>query len=104
MDQLLKSQANYVPLSPITFLQRAAAVYPDRTSIVYERIRFTWKQTYDRCLRMASSLRSLNVSKNDVVGNSNIYIYKSPSFVTYGAFVLHLFSDNKVTFHYRYPC
>ncbi|XP_073103198.1 trans-cinnamate:CoA ligase, peroxisomal [Elaeis guineensis] len=67
MDQLLKCPANYVPLSPVTFLSRAAAVYPDRTSIVYERTRFTWKQTNDRCLRMASSLRSLNVSKNDVV-------------------------------------
>ncbi|XP_008792163.2 trans-cinnamate:CoA ligase, peroxisomal-like [Phoenix dactylifera] len=67
MDQLSKSQANYVPLSPITFLQRAAVVYSDRTSVVFEGIRFTWKETYDRCRRMASSLRSLHVSKNDVV-------------------------------------
>ncbi|XP_010940269.1 trans-cinnamate:CoA ligase, peroxisomal [Elaeis guineensis] len=67
MDQLPKCQANYAPVTPITFLERAALVYSDRTSIVFERIRFTWKQTYDRCRRMASSLRSLNVSKNDVV-------------------------------------
>ena len=89
MDQLLKCPANYVPLSPVTFLSRAAAVYPDRTSIVYERTRFTWKQTNDRCLRMASSLRSLNVSKNDVVGIFN-HLYCS---------VAYLFSDNKLAFH-----
>ncbi|KAM0947207.1 putative 4-coumarate--CoA ligase [Dioscorea sansibarensis] len=67
MDKLPKCGANYTPLSPITFLQRAAAVYSQRTSIIYNSIRFTWKQTYDRCLRLASSLRSLNISKNDVV-------------------------------------
>ncbi|CAD5197047.1 unnamed protein product [Musa acuminata subsp. malaccensis] len=67
MDSLGKCPANYVPLSPITFLERAAAVYSDRTSVVYERTRFTWKQTYERCRRLASSLRKLSISKNDVV-------------------------------------
>ncbi|KAH7663876.1 Acetyl-CoA synthetase-like protein [Dioscorea alata] len=67
MDKLPKCGANYTPLSPITFLQRAAAVYSQRTSIIYNSTRFTWKQTYDRCLRLASSLRSLNITKNDVV-------------------------------------
>ncbi|XP_072995174.1 trans-cinnamate:CoA ligase, peroxisomal-like [Typha latifolia] len=67
MDQLPKCSANYVPLSPVTFLERAAAVYGDLTSVVYENTRFTWKQTYERCRRLASALRSLNVSKNDVV-------------------------------------
>lgn len=67
MDQLPKCRANYAPLTPITFLPRAAAVYSDRTSVIYECVRFTWAQTYDRCLRLASSLRSLNVCKNDVV-------------------------------------
>lgn len=67
MDRLLKCPANYVPLTPTTFLSRAAVAYSDRTSIVYGQTRFTWKQTHERCLRLASSLRSLNVSKNDVV-------------------------------------
>ncbi|XP_039119593.1 trans-cinnamate:CoA ligase, peroxisomal-like [Dioscorea cayenensis subsp. rotundata] len=67
MDKLPKCGANYTPLSPISFLPRAAAVYSQRTSIIYNSIRFTWKQTYDRCLRLASSLRSLNITKNDVV-------------------------------------
>lgn len=67
MDKLPKCGANYVPLSPVTFLERAAAVYSDRTSLVYGGTRFTWRQTYDRCRRLAASLRSLNISKNDVV-------------------------------------
>ncbi|KAJ4777862.1 CoA ligase [Rhynchospora pubera] len=67
MDQLEKCSANYVPLSPITFLKRAASAYPDRTSIVYGRTHFSWMQTYERCCRLASSIRSLHISKNYVV-------------------------------------
>uniref|UniRef100_A0A0A0KT40 Acyl:coa ligase acetate-coa synthetase-like protein n=2 Tax=Cucumis sativus TaxID=3659 RepID=A0A0A0KT40_CUCSA len=64
---LLKCDANYSALTPITFLKRASAFYADRTSIIYEGTRFTWKQTYERCCRLASSLCRLTVSKNDVV-------------------------------------
>lgn len=67
MDRLPKSEANYVPLSPLTFLKRAAAVYANRTSIIYGGTRFTWQKTYERCCRLASSLRSLNIHKNDVI-------------------------------------
>uniref|UniRef100_J3LJL0 4-coumarate--CoA ligase n=1 Tax=Oryza brachyantha TaxID=4533 RepID=J3LJL0_ORYBR len=67
MDQLTKRPANYVPLSPVGFLPRANAVYGDRTSVVYGRVRFTWSQTYARCRRFASSLLALGVHKNDVV-------------------------------------
>lgn len=67
MDKLSKCEANYVPLSPLTFLKRAAAVYGNRTSIIYEGTRFNWLQTYDRCRRLASSLRSLNMPKHSVV-------------------------------------
>ncbi|KAF4362951.1 hypothetical protein F8388_001050 [Cannabis sativa] len=67
MDQLQKCEANYVPLSPITFLRRAATCYENRTSVIYEGTRFTWRQTYERCCRLASSLRSLNIVKNNVV-------------------------------------
>ncbi|KAJ0968880.1 hypothetical protein J5N97_021757 [Dioscorea zingiberensis] len=68
MDRFPKCGANYAPLSPVTFLQRAATVYSDRTSIIYESARFTWSQTHHRCLRLASALRSvLNIKKNDVV-------------------------------------
>ncbi|CAL5368940.1 unnamed protein product [Camellia sinensis] len=67
MERLPKCEANYVPLTPLTFLRRASAVYANRTSIIYAGTQFTWRQTYDRCLRIASSLRSLNIFKNNVV-------------------------------------
>ncbi|CAN6314181.1 unnamed protein product [Urochloa humidicola] len=67
MDQLPKRPANYVPLSPIGFLPRANAVYGDRTSVIYGRVRFTWSQTYARCRRLASALLSLGVGRGDVV-------------------------------------
>ncbi|XP_027074374.1 trans-cinnamate:CoA ligase, peroxisomal [Coffea arabica] len=67
MDRLPKCQANYSALTPLTFLKRAAMVYANRTSIVYGQVRFTWHQTYDRCRRLASSLKSLNIVKNNVV-------------------------------------
>ncbi|CAN6308169.1 unnamed protein product [Urochloa humidicola] len=67
MDQLPKRPANYVPLSPVGFLPRANAVYGDRTSVIYGRVRFTWSQTYHRCRRLASALLSLGVRRGDVV-------------------------------------
>ncbi|XWS75294.1 hypothetical protein CRYUN_Cryun01aG0074000 [Craigia yunnanensis] len=67
MDQLPKCEANYVPLTPLTFLKRASSVYANRTSLIYENTRFTWRQTYQRCCRLASSLLSLNILKNNVV-------------------------------------
>ncbi|TYI01334.1 hypothetical protein ES332_A11G193200v1 [Gossypium tomentosum] len=67
MDQLGKCEANYVALTPLTFLKRASSVYANRTSIIYENTRFTWRQTYERCCRLASSLLSLNILKNDVI-------------------------------------
>lgn len=74
MENLPKCQANYVPLTPMNFLTRASAFYADRTSVIYEGTRFTWRQTFDRCRRLASSLRSLNVVKNNVVSFQH-YLY-----------------------------
>ncbi|XP_057550242.1 trans-cinnamate:CoA ligase, peroxisomal-like [Amaranthus tricolor] len=67
MESLNKCDANYAALTPITFVKRAAKFYADRTSIIYGDARFTWKQTYDRCCRLASSLISLGLAKNHVV-------------------------------------
>lgn len=63
----IKCSANYVPLTPITFLYRSALVYPDRISIIYGDFTFTWKQTRDRCLRLASALNHLGISRGHVV-------------------------------------
>ena len=51
-----KTPANYVALTPLSFLERSAAVYPDHVSAVYEGRSFTWSETYARCRRLASYL------------------------------------------------
>src|SRR6185437_7348771 len=64
---LAKTPANYVPLTPLSFLARAAAVYPNHTSAVYEGRAFTWSQTHTRCRRFASFLASRNIGRGDTV-------------------------------------
>ena len=66
-DELPKTQANYAPLTPLTFIERAAYVYPDRLSVVHGTQRWTWKQTYARTRRLASALARRGVGKNDTV-------------------------------------
>ena len=62
-----KNAANYVPLSPLSFLVRSASVYPDHTSTVYEGRKFTWAQTYERCKRFASFLAQRGIRRGDTV-------------------------------------
>ncbi|SDR32523.1 acyl-CoA synthetase [Pseudovibrio sp. Tun.PSC04-5.I4] len=64
---LPKSKANYAPLSPLSFLARAAKVFPDHTAIIHGTINRSYQQFYDRSKRLASSLRQRNVGKNDCV-------------------------------------
>nr|XP_043613419.1 butanoate--CoA ligase AAE1-like [Erigeron canadensis] len=67
LEGVVRCSANYVPLSPISFLERAADVYKDRTSIIYGSIKYTWQQTHLRCVKLASALNRLGVSRGDVV-------------------------------------
>lgn len=67
MEGLVRCSANYVPLSPISFLERAALVYGDQPSVVYGNERYTWKQTLVRCTKLASALAQLDISYGDVV-------------------------------------
>ena len=62
-----KNAANYVPLSPLTFLRRSAAVYPDHRAIVHGNISYTYGETYDRARKLASKLASEGILKNDTV-------------------------------------
>ncbi len=64
---LPKNAANYVPLSPLTFIERTASVYPQRTAVVHGQIRRTWAETYARCRRLASALVKHGVGKGDTV-------------------------------------
>ncbi|ATE60232.1 acyl-CoA synthetase [Thauera sinica] len=62
-----KNPANYVPLTPLTFIQRSAYVYPDRLAVVHGKRRQTWLESYGRCRRLASALKQLGVGKGDTV-------------------------------------
>ncbi len=59
--------ANYVPLNPVTFLERAAAVHPDRLAVVHGAMRHSWRQTYERCRRLASALAARGIGRGDTV-------------------------------------
>ncbi len=64
---LPKNAANFVPLSPIGFLARAAAVHPDRLAVVHGPHRATWRETAERCRRFASALAARGIGRGDVV-------------------------------------
>jgi fatty-acyl-CoA synthase len=64
---LERNPANHVPLSPLSFLKRAAFVYPRRTSVVHGAVRHTWSQTYERCCRLASALARSGIASGDTV-------------------------------------
>ncbi|MEW4981614.1 MAG: acyl-CoA synthetase [Cycloclasticus sp.] len=62
-----KNPANYVSLSPLTFLKRAADVYPNKIACVHGDQRITWAETYLRCVKLASALSARGIKKGDTV-------------------------------------
>ena len=62
-----RNEANYQPLTPLTFLQRSAKVYPAHTAIIHGRQRRTYAQFYDRSRQLASALASRGIGKGDTV-------------------------------------
>ncbi|WMV38666.1 hypothetical protein MTR67_032051 [Solanum verrucosum] len=68
LEGVVTSPPNYVPLTPISFLERAANVFGHRTSVVFGScVKYTWEETYSRCLKLASALVHLGISRGDVV-------------------------------------
>jgi fatty-acyl-CoA synthase len=62
-----KNPANFVQLTPLSFLERTAAVYPNLVSTVYEDRSFTWAETRERCARFASFLTQKGIGRGDTV-------------------------------------
>ncbi|MBV9687315.1 MAG: AMP-binding protein, partial [Alphaproteobacteria bacterium] len=62
-----KNAANYVPLSPIGFLLRSAAVYPNRVAVVHGARRYRWREALERCRRLASALAVRGIGRGDTV-------------------------------------
>jgi len=62
-----KNAANYTPLSPITFIERAASVYPDHPALIYGAKQQTWAQTYARSCCFASALQKHGLQQDETV-------------------------------------
>jgi fatty-acyl-CoA synthase len=65
---LEKNAANFVALTPLSFLNRARDVFPNKLAVVYGDHRVTYRQYHERCTRLASGLVKLGVNSGDVVG------------------------------------
>jgi fatty-acyl-CoA synthase len=77
-QDLPRNAANFAPMSPLSFLERAAEVYPQRTAVIHGSLRRDWQQTYERCRRLASALQRAGVGKGDTVA---VMLPNTPSMV-----------------------
>mgnify|MGYP001584787072 FL=1 len=64
---LQPNEANYTALTPISFLERAAFVYPNKVATINGDIRHTWLEVFQRCTRLASALAKRGVGRGDTV-------------------------------------
>ncbi len=62
-----RNPANFQPLTPLSFLQRAASVFPDRVAIVHGPLRRSYRDFYARARRLASALRQRGIGRGDTV-------------------------------------
>ena len=62
-----KNQANYQPLTPLSFLQRSAAVYPGQTAIIHGKVRTSYAEFYRRCKQLGSALAKAGIGRGDTV-------------------------------------
>ena len=66
-QDLDQNQANFAHLTPLTFLERAASVYPNKVSIIHGDTQYTWTETYQRCCLLASALSKMGIGEGDTV-------------------------------------
>jgi fatty-acyl-CoA synthase len=74
-DQLPANAANFVALTPLSFLHRTADIYPEHEALIYNERRYTWSQVRSRCTRIASSLAARGIGKNDTV---SVFAFNTP--------------------------
>ncbi|AMO24702.1 acyl-CoA synthetase [Ramlibacter solisilvae] len=66
-QDLPRNEANFTPLSPLSFIARAAEIYPQQLAVVHGGLRRTWAQLYARCRQLAASLAAHGVGRGDTV-------------------------------------
>lgn len=66
-QDLAPNEANYAALSPLSFIERADEVYPQRLAVVHGGLRRSWAEVFTRCRQLASALQQHGVGKGDTV-------------------------------------
>ena len=66
-QDLPKNPANFAVLTPLNFIERAAAVYPEQPAVVHAQVRRNWRDTYGRCRQLASALQRSDIGVGDTV-------------------------------------
>ncbi len=66
-QDLGKTQANFAALSPVSFLERSAEIYPDLTAVIHGQRRYTWAQVRERSARLASALQTVGIQRGFTV-------------------------------------
>src|SRR2546430_17590799 len=64
-SELGKNPANYVSLSPVTFIERSATIWPNRVAVRHGRLAYTYREFEARCRRLASALARRGVGRGD---------------------------------------
>ena len=62
-----KNAANFTPLTPLSFIERTARVFPDHKAVIHGEIQRSWVETYQRCIELASALNNKGIGKGDTV-------------------------------------
>ena len=62
-----RNPANYTRLTPVSFVAKAAYVYPERIAVIHGALRHTWRDVYERCRRLASALEKRGVQRGETV-------------------------------------
>jgi len=66
-EELDQVTANFVPLSPLSFIERSAKVYPNRVAVIHGERRYTWAETYARSRQLADALVKRGVGRGDTI-------------------------------------
>ncbi len=77
-QELARNAANFVALSPVSFVERSAEVFADLPAVIHGARRYTWAQTRDRSARLAAALRALGVVRN---GTVSVMLHNTPEMV-----------------------
>ena len=62
-----KNAANFTPLTPLSFIERTARVFPDQTAVIHGDMQRSWAETYQRCVKLAAALHNKGIGKGDTI-------------------------------------